>query len=181
MTAPSATNHGPFSILGLQPAFELDQAAVERAFLRQVARLHPDHAPDTSEDDQNAAVVALNAARDQLLDPERRAGILLGILGGPAPSQDKSLPQGFLLEMLEARQAMEEELAADPHNARPRWRLWALERRSGYCKVLAELFNRAPGNASVLATIRCELNAWRYIERMIEQLDPAFSHGSKPD
>ena len=180
MSAPSATNRGPFFILGLQPAFDLDQAAVERAFLRQAARLHPDHAPDMSQDD-DSAIAALNAARDQLLDPERRAGILLDLLGGPAPSADKSLPDGFLLEMLETRQAMEDELRADQHDARARWRTWALVRRADFCRALVELFAKAPGNPAVLATIRRELNAWRYIERMIEQLDPAFSHGSEVD
>lgn len=179
MTAPFATNLGPFSILGLQPAFDLDPKAVERAYLRQAARLHPDHAPDTADDD--GAIAALNAARDQLLNPELRAGILLGLLGGPGASQDKSLPEGFLLEMLEARQLMEEELALNEAAARGKWRTWALDRRRGFCTRLAELFGRVPGDPAALAAIRCELNAWRYIERMIEQLDPSFSHGRELD
>lgn len=171
MTAPSDTNQGPFSILGLEPRFDLAPEAIERAFLLRVASVHPDHAPDN--DDEPAAVAALNTAREQLLDPERRAGVLLNLMGGSAASEDRSLPEGFLLEMLETRQTMEEELASDPLAALKTWTLWAMQRRATHIEVLKGLFPKARGDREVLTAVRCELNAWRYIERLIEQLDPA--------
>ena len=44
---------------------------------------------------------------------------------------------------------------------------------------MTELFENVAANADAetLAGIRVQLNAWRYIERMIEQLDPAHELG----
>jgi hypothetical protein len=57
---------------------------------------------------------------------------------------------------------------------RKRWEAWAGERRSEHRSAVAALFARAelqsPPPREILTAIRTELNAWRYIERMIEQL-----------
>lgn len=160
----------PFSVLGLRPRFDLDPAEVERAFLVRVAAAHPDHAADDlpGPDDADAAVALLSHARETLLDAERRAVAILTLLGGADALADRSLPAGFLQEILEVREAMEAELAAEGEPARRRWVEWAAARRHGHVTRLQGWFGAA---SPPLAEIRRELNAWRYVERMLEQLD----------
>ena len=159
----------PFEILGLHPRFALDPITLEKAYLSRVARLHPD--AEGMEDNHNAAA-SLNDARTLLADPERRAAALLERLGGPSASTDKGLPTGFLAEMMELRETIESDLRSDPLQARAKWRAWADKHRSEYIERVGTMFDRlsAPPQHSDLKAIRVHLNAWRYIERLIEQL-----------
>lgn len=171
----------PFQILGLEPTFHLNGGVLQRAYLKRIAALHPDHAggtevPGDAVDGEEADSAMLNRARRELEDPERRAGALLSALGGPAKEADKSLPDGFLMEIMETREAVE---AASTAQERARWRSWAAERRGAYTATVAKMFDEAMQasgvqRATTLAAIRRELNAWRYIERLIEQLDPDY-------
>lgn len=177
MSPPSESRNDPFSVLGVRPRFDLDPAEVERAFLQRVAAAHPDHAADDpwGSDDAEAAVARLSQARDTLLDAERRAVALLTRLGGADASADRSLPAGFLQEILEVREAMEAELEAEGEAARRRWGEWASARRQHHIARLEAWFGSA---SPPLADVRRELNAWRYVERMLEQLDPGHLRGA---
>lgn len=173
--APDPASHeDPFDALGIPADFETDPAAVERAYLARAASIHPDLAdPDPLvQADAARRSARLNAARATLLDPERRAVALLARLAGAAA--DRSLPDGFLAQMMRTREQIEEDLAADPNEAGPRWRAWAADRRRERIGRVRDLFrahSRRPDPAT-LADIRRELNAWRYVERLAEQLDP---------
>jgi molecular chaperone HscB len=161
-----------FDILGLAPAFEIDAAALRRAFLSRSAELHPDSG-GTGDGGELDAIARLNQAKALLANPERRAELLLGRLGGPGKEQDRSLPEGFLADIMETREAIE---AAATEEDRRRWRAWAQEQRRQFTARAAGLFAHA-GSVSaqerpgVLGHLRRELNAWRYIERLIEQLE----------
>ncbi|MEZ6243561.1 MAG: DnaJ domain-containing protein [Phycisphaerales bacterium] len=171
-----ATHEDPFDALGLPPGFDTDPADVERAYLARAAAIHPDlAAPDPLvQADAARRSARLNAARETLLDPERRAVALLARLGGAPAADDRALPDGFLMEMMQTRVQIEEELDEDADAARPRWLSWASDRRRERIDRVRDLFlarAQAPDPA-ILADIRRELNAWRYIERLVEQLDP---------
>lgn len=163
----------PFETLALPARFDLDPASIERAYLGVIARTHPDQSGVRADEAADAA--AANRARQVLADPERRANALLARLGGPAKEQDQSLPDGFLMEMMETREAIESAFARGED--RSRWREWAAGQRRMYIARVAQLFGSLPaGGASSqpLRDIRRELNAWRYVERLIEQLDPGY-------
>lgn len=170
MTDPAETGQisDPFAVLGLPRRFDLGEGEIERAFLTRAAGAHPDAAGD---DD---AMADLTDARRVLADPERRANALLALLGGASKEADRSLPDGFLMEIMETRQQVEAELP-DPE-ARVRWTEWAKAERARYAQAVGRLFERAGSDAdgSVLTSIRTQLNAWRYIERLAEQLDPDY-------
>lgn len=161
----------PFDTLGLAPCFDLSDEQIERAYLARIAAAHPDR--ETGGQDRAAS---LNDARRVLLDPERRAAALLARMGGPGAAEDKSLPDGFLMEIMETRAEIEQAMAADPSDeTRAQWEAWAGRRRAEYARQVSALFERAAGGErGVLAEIRTLLNAWRYIERLIEQLDPDY-------
>ncbi|HZW08577.1 MAG TPA: iron-sulfur cluster co-chaperone HscB C-terminal domain-containing protein [Phycisphaerales bacterium] len=165
-----------FEILGFRPRFDLDPAAVQRAYLSAVALCHPDLAGDDPDRAADAArrAAALNGAKAVLLDPEARARALLERLAVPAAGDERELPQGFLAEILETRMAAEEARAAADRESILRLRAWAASERERYSRRIAELFDelgRGGADRSERARdIRRELNAWRYIERMIEQV-----------
>ncbi|MBC7771581.1 MAG: DnaJ domain-containing protein [Pyrinomonadaceae bacterium] len=175
--------HDAFDILGLSPRFDLPPGSLQSAYLALSAKLHPDTAaPDIEAELQSAK---LNEARRVLENPESRADLLLRRLGGPGKEQDKSLPHGFLAEMLEVREEIDAAIrSGDPDKIAP-WDDWAGQRRKQHIAEVARLFSAvvaatantevAPGpdthaSPDLLKSIRAELNMWRYIERLVEQL-----------
>lgn len=160
----------PFSVLGIVPRFDIEGGEVQRAYLRRAAAGHPDRAGRQGSGEESVLGVAdLNEARAALSDPERRANALLELLGGPTKEGDKSLPPGFLMEMMEAREAMEADFAARAgREASKGWAAWVEGRRRAMCGEVGRMFVMTP---VPLGEIRRQLNAWRYIERMAEELE----------
>jgi molecular chaperone HscB len=158
-----------FDILGLPPRFDLQPDQLQRAYLSRVAALHPDHSGLTEDGatEEEARAAALNEARAVLADPLQRAEVLMRRLGGPGVGDDRSLPAGFLAEMLEWREQLEEEQPLDAARA-AEWRARAGARREALSETLRGAFAR--GDAEALGTARRAMNQWRYIDRLLEQL-----------
>lgn len=163
----------PFQTLGIPHAFDLDPAQVERAYLARVASAHPDLGSgldsDDASDDAGEQAARLNDARQALLNPESRAAVLLKHLGHTA--EDKSLPDGFLMEIMEVRMEFEQAVMEDNAAEIAKWQSWAADRRREWITTISDLFREwaQAGDQALLARIKQSLNAWRYIERMIEQ------------
>lgn len=166
----------PFLLLGLPRRFDLEPAEIDAAYLARALESHPDAfggvAPGLAGDDAQAM---LNEAKDVLANPERRANTLLELLGGPTKEQNKSLPPAFLAEMMDMREEMESATATNDPSAIAAWRVRGEAERAKWMADAAARFRAVAASAvpssSELAAIRTALNAWRYIERMIEQLD----------
>jgi len=170
MSGPDFTGD-PFGVLGIEPGFDVRPEVVERSWLRLAGELHPDRAADS--DEAVAKLARINEARAVLLDAEQRANALLARLGGASKEGDRSLPDGFLAEMMEVRESAEEARTSGDQVAWDAFRTWADARRQAHVASVGSLFAQY-GEASderILKSIRMELNAWRYIERMLEQLD----------
>jgi molecular chaperone HscB len=158
-----------FDILGLPAKFDLTAAEIQRAYLARITSLHPD-ARGGIEDPE---VARLNAAKQTLDDPESRASTLLTRLGGASKEQDRSLPDGFLMRMMAAREALDEAKAAGRTAEVDRFVDEAEREREGHIREVGRLFGAAAGgDRGALKAIRRELNAWRYIERLLEQVGP---------
>ncbi len=169
-----------FDLLGLAPTLDLPRDAIERAYLTHARRLHPDlvGSDPRAQNDAQQRSSDLNRAARTLRDPEARANLLLARLGGPTKESDRSLPDGFLAQILETRMEIES-TRGDPA-ARTRWEAWAQDQRAQYqkrCTALFAALGPVPDGKARQA-IRRELNAWRYIERLIEQLDPGYNPGT---
>lgn len=176
MTTNPKKSTNPYEILGLTPSFSITPNDIQRAYLSRLSAAHPDisAAPPTESLDP----ATLNTARDTLLDDEARANLMLDLIDGPPPS-DHTLPDGYLMEMMELRTQIEEELEENPDESRPRWQHWADDRAKETVAELTNLFNAAESAApdqadAIKLQIRTQLNAWRYTSRLIEQLDPAY-------
>lgn len=160
-------------MLGLEPRYEIDRAQIERAYRQRLAGAHPDAGGGEGEFHDPAS---LNRARSLLLSDEHRANALLGVLGGPDAADCKDLPDGFLMQMMMQRQEIEEAIESGGEPDREHWEQWGIEQRRAYAARVGRLFAALTGSsdAAGLREIRVQLNAWRYIERLIEQLDPEY-------
>lgn len=173
MRAMSASaQDDPFALFGLAPAFDLDMQALRRDWLRRSASLHPDRpgaGPDAAEQ-----LAALNRAKETLEDPERRAAALMLALGEPQAGRSDALPPGFLIEMLEIREGLEEAQAQRDAARIAEFQAWADQRRAGCIEEFRSRLAAAGPRPSLadLRDLRVILNGWRYIERMLEQIDP---------
>ena len=162
-------------MLGLPVSFGLTKGQIESAYLARIAGAHPDLADADGAGFVDAA--ALNDARRALLDDETRANLVLSAIGGPAASEDDSLPDGFLMEIMETRMEIEAALAAGDEAERAKWVEWAGEQRSAFAGRVGEALDSAD-DETAQRDVRRTLNAWRYIERLIEQLDPGYDPAS---
>jgi molecular chaperone HscB len=165
----------PFAILGLPRQFDLDTEDLHRRYIQASARTHPDRFRDPLDQADAAEQSAtINEAHRLLSDPAARADALLQLIGGPGKSDDKSLPADLLMEMMEIREEMEQAIAADDAATLARLRVWANDEKAKHLQRIADLFTRTHQDPSVTETtlkqIRLELNALRYVQRMLEQM-----------
>ncbi|MFO0376674.1 MAG: iron-sulfur cluster co-chaperone HscB C-terminal domain-containing protein [bacterium] len=173
--APGIPSNDPFALLGLPARFSLPAADVQRVYLEKVRAL------GGADDEPRAA--ALNTAKSRLMDPEQRALALLARIqpapaaGAPPDSAaDRALPEGFLMTMMETREQLDAAQQAGDRAAIDAWLTWAESQRAGHMSAVAELLSRCtfdpptPASPLTLRILRTELNAWRYIERMIAQI-----------
>ncbi len=158
----------PFATLGVSPRFDLDLDELRQRFLTASAAHHPDRFTDPLDQADAAERSAeLNAAYQTLTDPEARANALLALRGGPAAADDKSLPPTLLMEMMEVREELHQAVADQDHATLERLRDWAHQQHARHVDQLAKLFAHDELNGKA---VRLELNAMRYIQRMIEQM-----------
>ena len=168
----------PFAVFGLEPAYALDAGALRRRLLELSRTMHPDFYATAglearAQAERNTA--ALNAAYDVLADDERRAAWLLQELGGPDESQERQMPQAFLMEVLEWNEAIDEARAAAPDSSE-RAALESLaaaltEKRAEVLAAVGEALTPLPApGSSPLPSIRRRLNAARYLDRALGEI-----------
>lgn len=158
----------PFAALGLPRKFDLDEAELHDRYVKAAAATHPDRFTDPVDQAEAADRAALlNEAYQTLLDPEKRANALLVTLGGAAKEDDNALPPDLLMDMMDVRERMEEAIATEDAAALAELRAWAASKRDEHLANVTALLS---GDAPQLKPVRMELNALRYIERMLEQM-----------
>jgi molecular chaperone HscB len=168
----------PFELLGFQPSYALDAAAVRKRVLALSRVLHPDFHANASDETRRRAednTAALNAAFHLLSDDARRADWLVRHLGGPGENEERMMPPLFLEEVLEWNEAIEEARASAPDSpARadlvPLTERLRNERAIAMGRLAARLTPLPPRAAPTLRTARQELNAVRYLDRALREL-----------
>lgn len=169
-----------FELLGMKASFDIDSDALEKKYMQLCFEHHPDKFTDPIEQIEASETSAeINAAYQAIKEPESRANVLLSVLGGPDSSDDKSLPPTLLVDMLEIREEMEAAQYSQDTTKLTELKQWANTERQAYLNRVRELFKQVETadktNEKTLQSIRMQLNALRYIERMIEQLDPGYN------
>lgn len=158
-------------MLGLAATFDVDQDVLEARFLELSRELHPDFFQDRPELRARSVFLAaaLNEAFDTLKDPFRRAEHLLKRAGGKSSSEDKRLPPGFLVEMMELREASD---AAGDAGHGEVLRDLDLRRASAVLELSRWFRSLGEGadRAAVLAQIRQDLNVVNYLNSLRRDL-----------
>ncbi len=176
---PPDPHRDHFATLALPRGFDVDEALLERRLVDFGRDLHPDHVGRVGEGCQRAfavlAAAQVNEAYGVLRDPYRRGEYLLRLEGGRTATEDKSVPAGFLDEMLEEREELEQALSGgDAELARTRGRF---ERKiADLAAELARGFAALPSDgerAAALDRLRRTLNVMAYFRGLLRDLREA--------
>lgn len=160
----------PFATLGVDRSFALDEAELRQRFLQASAAMHPDRYTDPLE--QADAVEKMSRVTDAyrlLCDPESRARELLRLSGVESDGDKDKLPPELLMEVMEVREEMEAAIEASNRAELDRLRAWANTQREQHLAQLGDLLE-SDIDAAQAAQARLELNALRYMQRMLEQM-----------
>lgn len=108
-----------FEFYGIPVSFQVDEPALRRIFYRNSRQYHPDFHTRSGEE-QQAEMLDLatlnNDAYQTLSDPDKRMRYVLKIKGLLEDENKLSIPQEFLLDMMEINEAlMELEFEPDPN------------------------------------------------------------------
>jgi molecular chaperone HscB len=180
----AAERLSPFDAFGLDAAYALDSTELRRRLLRFSRLLHPDfHGAGGPEQlelaERNTAL--LNEAFEALSDDRRRADLLLRLLGGPSETEERSMPQEFLMEVLEWNETLEaaEGAAPDAEGGQGSPELAALddleralhaERATRVAALRTHLDPLPEPGAPALLQVRRELNALAYLDRALGRI-----------
>jgi len=160
----------PFALFEIEPGFDLDLQQLEARFLSLSVQNHPDRFLDPIQQADAADQMArITVAYQQLADPEARANTLLKFLGGPSKEDDKTLPPDLLMQMMDVREDLEAAAASQDKAKLTQLRDWADTQRLEHIDRLSGLF-AGIFDTGTAKLIRIELNALRYIARMLEQM-----------
>jgi len=177
---PSSSELTHFDRLGLPVRFELSLPELERRYLAWSRELHPDFYQTRTPAEQAMSLklsASLNDAYSTLKDPVRRAEYLLFLFEGPTAAEHRSMPQGFLEEILELRmeidEAKEEGLLDSPAVRVLRQRI--KREREEAMDTIGVMFREMeassePPATAALATIREQLNTVKYRDGLLREL-----------
>jgi molecular chaperone HscB len=160
-------NH--FATLGVEERFDLDDDALERRYRERSREVHPDRFASASAAERVQAISAateLNEAFRTLKSPVKRAEHLLALRGTNIGDSDK-VDQGFLMEILELREALAAALKARRTDDVARMEAEMRARHEGALSTVGELFAKG-GDVAAIKRVLVEL---RYFQRFLDEVE----------
>jgi molecular chaperone HscB len=160
-----------FALLGIAPGYDIDPAALERAFFERSKELHPDRVASAPAAERVAALSrsrALNDAYQLLKKPVSRAEYLLS-RAGVTIGDNERLEPAFLMEILELREELAEARVAKQTSLIEKLCGEMKARRKSTLAKLPALFE-----ANDLHAIKEQLMLLRYVDRYLEECDSAL-------
>ena len=160
-----------FSLFGLPARFDVDAAALERAWRDVAARVHPDRYATASAAERRVAMqwaARANEAYRQLRDPLLRARYLCEQAGVDLQTESNTaMDPAFLMQQMEWRELLDE--ARHDPAAVQQLQAELAEARDAMHRTLAELLDvrRDPVQAGQ------KVREWMFIERLAEELRTA--------
>ena len=172
----------PFEVFGLKPSARIDSSTLRKRLIEQQCLMHPDFHGAAGAKLQGIAehnTAELNAAFEFLRDEAKRASFIVQYLGGPSESEDRQMPQAFLMEVMEWNESLEELRGKGPKDPEvlialtdfraqlnlERARLLEATLDSLEVELARDLHGR-----ETLSTLRRDLNAIRYIDRALSEV-----------
>ena len=166
-----------FKVMVLPHCFEIDSAELENLYQRLSLEMHPDffgEAPEKQKRLSEKSSVMLNSAYSSLREPASRARYLLSLFAREKNLQTDVLPEGFLQEMFTLQESLDEMLESFD--------------QTDLCKLNEDLQNRyniielnyaalfkkfatSPENTEILKQLQTQLNAERYLRRLLDRIN----------
>ena len=171
-------NH--FALFGLPERFAIDGAALDRAYRALQSRVHPDRFAASGAAEQRVALqwaTQANEAYRVLREPLKRAIYLCSRKGhDPANENNTDMPQAFLLEQLEWREALDDARTSDDRAA-----LDALDRKLAAARDRLKADVEAALDRDDDAAQASELvRQWMFVERFGEDVASASDRLGSP-
>jgi molecular chaperone HscB len=115
--AKALTSSDHFELFGVAQAFSIDRELLERAYREIQSRVHPDRFAHAGDAERRASLqwtTRVNEAFQVLKNPVQRASHLLALHGvDVAFETNTAMPEAFLMQQMELREALEEAKDAD--------------------------------------------------------------------
>jgi molecular chaperone HscB len=174
----------PFLLLGIAPGFALDEKQLQKKLFSATRRMHPDFFGGAAPEERALAernTAELNSAHRLLSNDYRRADWLLRSLGGPDEKAEREMPRAFLMEVLEWNEALEAARESQPGSPERaalaslgtelRGRRSEVIGRAGDAIDTALSDDAAERDAAALTEVRRLLNAVRYLDRALDEME----------
>jgi len=165
----------PYEALGLPVSFQVDPDLLEERYQQLTVELHPDFYATASKREQRQSELAsalLNRAYETLRGAVSRANDLLPRLANGVALDERQLPPGFLMEMFELQESLDDLLDSGTPEEIAQTRTDLTERHTTLMAGLGAHFADAEASATpdTLQTLQTDLNAERYLRRLLERL-----------
>ena len=165
------TSSSHFELFGLEPAFGLDTAALERAYREIQSQVHPDRFAHAGDAERRASLqwtTRVNEAFQVLKNPVSRARYLLELQGvDVAFETNTAMPPEFLMQQMELRETLED--AKDAKALDELRRNLSSERRSLEAQIAQAI--DAEKNYKGAADLVRKL---QFLHRFDEEIDEAY-------
>ena len=171
---PMDIQNNHFALFGLPERFAIDAAALDRAYRDLQKQVHPDRFAGQGAAEQRVALqwaTRANEAYSALRDPLQRATYLCVLRGhDPVDERDTKMPQAFLMQQLEWREALDEARSSHDDGALDALRAQLDAKRAELREAVEHALDH-DGDASV-ATER--VRQWMFVERFGDDVRSAM-------
>ena len=172
--ARASTSSSHFELFGLPQVFSIDVPALEKAYREIQSRVHPDRFAHAGDAERRASLqwtTRVNEGFQVLKHPVSRARHLLELHGvDVAFETNTAMPQQFLMQQMELREALEQALAAKSHEQLAKLQTDLGEDRRSLERQLAQRIDRDKDYAGAAGLVR-EL---QFLEKLEAEIDAAY-------
>ncbi len=167
-------NADHFTLMGLQQAFRIDTAALDKRYRELQAEVHPDrfaHAGDAEKRLSLQWATKVNEAYQTLKKPLPRAKYLLHVAGHDVGAENNTaMPADFLMEQMEWREGVAEARSAGDHHELEHLHHRIDEQMRCAYDELGDLFDLAPDYATAADRVRRLM----FLEKLLHEIDDAI-------
>ena len=166
-----------FAVMGLPQCFEINSVELENRYQRLTLEMHPDFfvsAPDKQKRLSEKSSVMINAAYSSLREPASRARYLLSLFAKGKDLQKDALPEGFLQEMFILQESLDEIFESCDQSNLCKMNVDLQDRYSSIESNYTTLFKKfetSPENTDILQQLQTQLNAERYLKRLLDRIN----------
>ncbi len=162
-------NIGYFDWLGIEPAFEVDELSLKRAYIAKSRTVHPDHHQSV---DSVELTSYTNEAYNTLRDPLRRLRYMIAA-HTKIDMEKNELPQSFLMQMMDVNEQIMEASMSEDMEARESCRSDIAQLRAAQLESVSDILKEDPREIddAKWRKLADYVHISRYLDRLGERLE----------